>query len=53
MDAERIPVYLNIADTLVELNRLQQAVPYYQYYLEIYPDSLLKDRANDFLTKQQ
>ncbi len=53
MDAERVPVYLNIADTLVELNRVQQAVPYYQYYLEIYPDSPLKDRVNDFLKKHQ
>ncbi|MDN3649294.1 polysaccharide deacetylase family protein [Reinekea marina] len=49
LDAKRIPVYLNIADTLVALNQLSEAVPYYQYYLEVYPDSPLKDRVDEFL----
>ncbi|MBU2862988.1 polysaccharide deacetylase family protein [Reinekea forsetii] len=51
LDAKRIPVYLNIADTLVALNQHSEAVPYYEYYLEVYPDSPLKDRVNEFLNK--
>ncbi len=53
LDAERIPVYINIADTLVELNRNSEAVPYYKYYLELYPNSPLKERVDSFLSKHQ
>ncbi len=49
LDAKRIPVYLNIADTLVELGRTKEAVPYYQYYLELYPDTPLLERIETFL----
>ncbi|MEJ2065726.1 MAG: polysaccharide deacetylase family protein [Reinekea sp.] len=49
MDANRVPVYLNIADVLVELQREEEAVPYYQFYLELYPDSPLKGRVTQFL----
>lgn len=49
MDGERIPVYLNIADTMVELERISDAVPYYKYYLERYPDSPVKPRIDAFL----
>lgn len=53
MDAERIPVYINIADTLVNLNRISEAIPYYEYYLELYPDSPLKERVDIFLSNHQ
>ena len=49
LDAKRIPVYLNIADTLVALKKLQEAVPYYRYYLELYPESPVKERVEEFL----
>lgn len=49
LDADRIPVYLNIADTLVELNRHSEAEPYYEYYLELYPDSPVRDRVEEAL----
>jgi len=45
LDADRIPIYLNIADTLVKLDRKPEAVPYYEYYLKLYPDSPVKDRV--------
>lgn len=51
MDADRIPVYLNIADTLVELDRKKDAVAYYDFYLDRYPDSPVKERINQFLNE--
>ncbi len=53
MDAERIPVYVNIADALVELGRTSEAIPYYQYYLETYPGTPLRDRILEFMTEHQ
>jgi peptidoglycan/xylan/chitin deacetylase (PgdA/CDA1 family)/tetratricopeptide (TPR) repeat protein len=53
MDAERIPVYLNIADTLAELKRSSEAVPYYQYYLSLYVDSPVKERVDKYLKAYQ
>ncbi|TCS43019.1 polysaccharide deacetylase family protein [Reinekea marinisedimentorum] len=52
LDAERTPVYLNIADTLVELNRPDEAKPYYEYYLELYPESPVKERIDQFLSSE-
>ncbi len=49
LDPERKPAYLNIADTLVELQRPKDATPYYQYYLKVYPNSPLKSRIDEFL----
>jgi len=49
LSPNRIPVYLNIADTLAELGRRDDAVSYYKYYLELYPDSPVKDRVDKFL----
>ncbi len=46
---ERKSAYLNIADTLVELQRPKDAIPYYQYYLKVYPSSPLKSRIDEFL----
>jgi hypothetical protein len=37
----------------VELNRNSEAVPYYKYYLELYPNSPLKERVDSFLSKHQ
>lgn len=51
LDARRTSVYLNIADNLVKLNREKDAIPYYQYYLELKPESVLKERVNAFLDK--
>ena len=53
LDAERTPVYINIADTLVNLNRFSDAIPYYEYYLELYPDSPLKERVDTFLNNHE
>lgn len=49
LDADRVPVYLNIADTLVELERKAEAIPYYEYYLKLYPDSPVKERVLETL----
>jgi len=51
LDAKRASVYLNIADNLVKLEREKEAIPYYQYYLELKPNSSLKERVSDFLTR--
>lgn len=53
MDAERIPVYVNIADTLANLDRVSEAIPYYEYYLELYPDSPIKERIDIFLSNHK
>lgn len=53
LDPERRPVYLNIADALVELERNEEAIPYYQHYLQVYPDSPLKERVQMFLASQE
>ena len=49
MDADRVPVYVNIADVLVGLGRSKEAIPYYQYYIELYPDTPFKTRIERFL----
>lgn len=49
LDANRTSVYLNIGDNLVKLQREKEAVPYYRYYLELNPNSRLKERVNAFL----
>jgi peptidoglycan/xylan/chitin deacetylase (PgdA/CDA1 family) len=51
LDAKRTSVYLNIADNLVKLKREKEAIPYYQYYLELKPNSGLKERVDVFLDK--
>lgn len=52
LDARRTSVYLNIADNLVALDKEKEAVPYYEYYLELKPNSSLKDRVATFLQAQ-
>lgn len=51
LDPERRPVYLNIADTLVKLNRKEEAISYFKYYLTLYPNSPLKERVDQFLSE--
>jgi|GEM_PF-3575950 len=49
LDAKRTSTYLNIADNLVALNREKDAVAYYKYYLELKPNSSVRERVDAFL----
>ena len=53
IDPERVYAYGNIAEVLVALDRAAEAVPYYEYYLELWPDSPKRQDVLDFLKEQK
>jgi len=51
LDAKRISVYLNLGDLMVELHRPQEAIPYYERYLHLYPSYKESAKLRKTITK--
>ena len=48
LDPKRTPIYLNLGDMMVKLDKPALAIPYYQRYLHLYPSY---KRANELQEK--